>query len=144
MAQEPNPPHATPSLVSNWISIFGIILAASSFFAAALLIAIDFFREFSNPYMGILTYIIAPSFLLAGLLLIAMGALRERRRRRRLKSGQIPSYPRIDFNVPHERHAFIVIAVVTFGFLLLTALGSSRTYEFTESVTFCGETCTKS
>ena len=57
-------------------------MAASSFFPAACLIAIDFFREFSNPYMGILTYIIAPSFSLAGLLLISVGAIRERRRRR--------------------------------------------------------------
>jgi nitrate/TMAO reductase-like tetraheme cytochrome c subunit len=121
----------------------GIILAGSSFFAAVCLIAIDFFRGFRNPYMGILTYIIAPLFLIAGLLLISLGALWERRRRRRLQPGEIPAYPRIDFNVPHERRAFIVFAVVNFVFLLFTALGTYRTYEFTESVTFCGETCHK-
>jgi len=138
-----DPPQKMPSLLNNWISIFGIILASSSFFATICLIAIDLFRAFRNPYMGILTYIIAPSFLIAGLFLIAAGALWQRQRRRGLKPGEIPSYPRIDFNVPHERHAFMVVAVVTFVFLLFTALGTYRTYQFTESVTFCGETCHK-
>ncbi len=132
---------AIPSLISNWLSISGIVLAASSFFAVACLVAIDMFRGFHNPYMGILTYIIAPVFLVAGLVLILIGVLWERRRRRRLKPGEIPAYPRIDFNLPRERFAFTAVVVVTFIFLLSTALGSYRTYEFTESVTFCGETC---
>jgi hypothetical protein len=130
-----------PSLLNNWVSIFGIILAASSFFAAACLVAIDLFRGLGNPYMGILTYIIAPLFLVAGLVLISGGVLWERRRRRRLRPGEIPRYPRIDFNVPHERLAFAGVVSVTFLFLLFTALGSYRTYEFTESVTFCGKIC---
>ena len=74
-----------PSLVDNWISLVGIIVAASSGFAAACLIAIDYFRSFGNPYVGILTYLVAPAFLIAGLLLIAFGALGERRRRRRMR-----------------------------------------------------------
>ena len=130
-----------PSLLNNWVSIFGIILAASSFFAAACLVAIDLFRGLGSPYMGILTYIIAPLFLVAGLVLISGGVLWERRRRRRLRPGEIPRYPRIDFNVPHERLAFAGVVSVTFLFLLFTALGSYRTYEFTESVTFCGKIC---
>lgn len=130
-----------PSLIQNWISLSGIILAACSFFAVACLIAIDFYAGFSNPYMGILTYIVAPSFLSAGLLLIVFGVLLERRRRRRLAPGVIPQHPRIDFNVPRQRNAFVVVVVVTFVFLLFTALGSYRTYEFTESVQFCGQTC---
>ena len=48
-----------PSLIQNWISLMGIILAASSFFAVACLITIDFYAGFSNPYMGILTYIVS-------------------------------------------------------------------------------------
>ena len=130
-----------PSLLENWVSLPGIILAASSFFAAVCLIVIDSFRGFSNPYMGILTYVIAPAFLTAGLALMAGGALWERRRRRRFLPGEIPAYPRIDFNVPHQRRTFITVAVLTFVFLLLTALGSYRTYAFTDSVQFCGLIC---
>ncbi len=143
MADDPlqNAQPAIPSLIHNSISVFGIILAASSFFASACLIAIDFFRGFRNPYMGVLTYLVAPAFLIAGLLLISAGALWERHRRRRREPGEVPRYPRIDFNVPRQRHAFIVVAAVTGFFFLFTAIGSYRTYEFTESVTCCGRTC---
>ena len=129
------------SLIHNWISLAGIILTVSSFFAIACLIALDFFRGFRNPYMGILTYIVAPVFLIAGLLMISAGALWERHRRRKRKTGSIPAYPRIDLNVPRQRHSFIAVAVVTVIFLLFTAVGSYRTYQFTESVRFCGLTC---
>ncbi len=132
---------ATPSLIHNWLSLAGIILAASSFFAVACLITLDFYRGFKNPYMGILTYLAAPLFLIAGLLMIAGGALWERHRRRRRHPGAIPAFPRIDLNVPRQRHTFIAVVVATVLFLLLTAVGSYRTYQFTESVAFCGETC---
>ena len=134
------PPKA-PSLLDNWVSLLGMILAASSFFAAVCLIAIDYFRSFKNPYMGILTYLIAPAFLVAGLVLIAVGALGERRRRRRMRPGEVPRYPRVDLNVPRQRHTLVAVSVATFLFLMLTAMGSYRTYEFTESVAFCGRTC---
>ena len=139
--QKAHTPTKVPSLIQNWISLLGIILAACSFFAVACLITIDFYAGFSNPYMGILTYLIAPSFLSAGLLLILAGVLLERRRRRKLAPGEIPRHPRIDFNVPRQRNAFVIVLVVTFVFLMFTALGSYRTYEFTESVQFCGQTC---
>ena len=129
-------PTRVPSLVQNWISLLGIILATCSFFAVACLITIDFYAGFNNPYMGILTYIVAPSFLSAGLLLILAGVLLERRRRRKLAPGEVPRHPRIDFNIPRQRTAFLIVVVITFVFLMFTALGSYRTYEFTESVQF--------
>ena len=85
------PPAANPPpLLHNPLSYTGMILAAASFFAVTCLIALDFFRGFRNPYLGILTYLIAPAFLITGLTLIAVGALRERFRRR-----QRPSSPEI-------------------------------------------------
>jgi hypothetical protein len=90
-------------LVNNWVSIIGVMLTLSSFSPQPPLIAIDFFRGFPNPYMGILTYLVAPTFLLGGLLLISLGVLLERRRRRRAQPGDIPPLPRIDFNIPHHR-----------------------------------------
>ena len=121
--------------------MIGVILAFCSFFAVVSLIAIDFFRGFGNPYMGILTYLVAPAFLITGLLFVFLGVLFERRRRRRLTPGEVPKHPQIDLNVPHQRHVFIVAVVVTFVFLFLTSIGSYRTYHFTESVVFCGQTC---
>jgi len=130
-----------PSLLHNLVSLAGIVLAACSFFAVVCLFAIDFFRGFGNPYLGILTYLVAPAFLLSGLLLIVVGVLRERHRRRKRKPGAIPAFPRIDLNVPRQRHTLVVVVLVTFVLLLFTALGSYRTYQYTESVQFCGQAC---
>lgn len=129
------------SLVHNWISLVGMIVAGSSFFAVACLVALDLFRGFGNPYVGILTYLVAPAFLVTGLLLIAAGAFRERRRRRTAEPGAVPIYPRIDLNDPRQRRTFTAVVVVTVVFLASTAIGSYRTYQFTESVAFCGRTC---
>ena len=130
-----------PSLIHNTISLGGIILAACSFFAVVCLFAMDFFHGFGNQYLGILTYLVAPGFLITGLLLIALGALWERHRRRKLKPGEIPAFPRIDLNVPRQRRNVALIAGVTFVLLLFTALGSYRTYQYTELVQFCGTAC---
>jgi hypothetical protein len=97
----------------------------------------------TSPYMGILTYLVAPAFLVAGLLLVVIGVGWEWRRRHHLAPGEVPRHPRIDFNLPRHRRIFITVSVVTFVFLLMTALGSYRTYHFTESVQFCGTTCHK-
>jgi NapC/NirT cytochrome c family, N-terminal region len=139
--QDSPAPERAPSVLQNWISLAGLVLSASAFFAVLCLIAIDLFRGLENPYMGILTYIVAPGFLATGLLLIVVGALIERRRRHRLSPGEVPRHLRIDFNIPHQRRVFVVVCVVTTVFLLMTAFGSYQTYQFTESVQFCGTTC---
>jgi nitrate/TMAO reductase-like tetraheme cytochrome c subunit len=136
-----SPSEKTPSLLQNWISLFGMIIAGCSFFAVVCLIAIDFYQESGNPYMGILTYVVTPGFLVAGLTLIALGVVIEWRRRHRLAPGEVPRRPRIDFNLPHHRRNFVIVMSVTFVFLMFTAFGSYQTYHFTESVEFCGKTC---
>jgi hypothetical protein len=132
---------ATPSLVHNWTSLLGILVAASSFFAAAVLLTLNALSPFGNPYVGVLVFLIAPGFLVAGLLLIALGAWRERRRRRRLAPGALPELPRIDLNVPRQRRTVAAVAAVGFAFLLVTAVGSYQSYEYSESVSFCGRLC---
>ena len=138
--QKPRPEKA-PSLMENWISLAGVILAGGAFFAVVTLIAIDLTWGFSTPYVGILTYIVTPAFLVGGLTLIVIGVLVEHRRRQHLAPGETPRHPRIDLNVPRHRKALTIVAVVTFVFLVTTGLGTYQSYHFTESVTFCGQTC---
>jgi len=63
-------PTGKTSLLHNWVSLAGIVLSATTFFSITCLIALDFFRGFANPYVGVLTYLIAPAFLVAGIVLI--------------------------------------------------------------------------
>ena len=82
-----------------------------------------------------------PGCLILGLLVIGVGVLRERRRRRRLSPEEIAAFPRIDFNNPHSRRVFFVFAGLSMSFVFMSAFGSYRAYEHTESVQFCGQTC---
>ena len=54
----------------NWVSLTGGVTVAASVFAAGLLFLVDSFGQGSNPYVGILTYLVAPVFTFLGLGLI--------------------------------------------------------------------------
>jgi len=84
---------------------------------------------------------VLPAFLLLGLSLLPIGMWLERRRVLRAAPGELPLYPILDLNVRSQRKT--LAAVVAFGvvFLLLSAVGSYRAFEYTESVEFCGQLC---
>ncbi len=69
-----------PHYVYNPITMIGAALASLCFGLIIFLFVLDFFSSEENTYMGILTYIIIPSILILGLLLIAYGIIRERKR----------------------------------------------------------------
>jgi nitrate/TMAO reductase-like tetraheme cytochrome c subunit len=136
----PWPPKA-PSLIHNWLSLLGLIVAAGSFFAVLCLLAMDFFAQFSNPYMGILTYFVAPFFLITGLILVVVGIIMERRRLVQRGRVALTLFPIIDLNRPRHRKLLGSLGGFAVLFFLLTAIGSYRSYHFTESTQFCGQTC---
>jgi nitrate/TMAO reductase-like tetraheme cytochrome c subunit len=129
-----------PGLMRNAISLVGAALALVSAANIAFLIFIDYITGRPSPYIGILAYMILPAFLLLGLLLIPIGMLVERHRRRR-REPSIPRYPRIDLNNPRQRSAFAFFLSFSVVFIALSAAGSYRAYEFTDSVEFCGQLC---
>src|SRR5262245_62075861 len=67
------------SVFRNWLSLTGLIVMAGSVFSFLLLLLLDAMAHFSNPYIGILTYLVAPGFLIIGLFLAGLGALFRRR-----------------------------------------------------------------
>lgn len=126
---------------NNWISFAGLVVVIGSLFAFLLLFAIDSFTGHSNPYMGILTYLGSPAFLLMGLLMMAIGWVIHRRHIANTDSGESPLTVVLDLSNPKDRKKILVFSVSALLFLMLTALGSYKTYHYTESVTFCGEVC---
>src|SRR3954466_15598765 len=71
-------------LSRNLISEAGIGIAVVALANLGFLIYLDATRANSNPYMGILTWIIAPAILIVGFLIFFAGMLIERRRPRKL------------------------------------------------------------
>ncbi len=114
---------------------------ASSVFAFLLLFFLDAIVYSSNPYVGILTFLVAPAFLVAGLVIFLFGAWRWRRQLAKANGSAPPLYINIDLSRAHDRRKLAFFVPASVGFLLLTAMGSYHTYHFTESVEFCGESC---
>ena len=142
MDSVPSTPQAPPrriSLFRNWLSLTGLVVVVGSIFSFFLLLLLDTLAHYSNPYVGILTYLVAPGFTVIGLALALLGALL--RHRQVIKtSGPLPPI-RIDLTRPRDRRLLGFFVLGSVIFLLISALGSYQTYHYTESVSFCGEAC---
>ena len=125
----------------NPVSLIGAALALVSIANIAFLFLIDIISKQPSPYVGILGYMIVPAFFVMGLLLIPAGMLLERHRLRTQKPAEISPYPRIDLNKPGQRSAVAFFLTFVVVFVVLSAVGSYRAYEFTDSVQFCGQLC---
>jgi nitrate/TMAO reductase-like tetraheme cytochrome c subunit len=130
-----------PSLFYNPISMFGAIVAVVNFVVIIALVLYEVIIGGSSPYAGIVAFIILPAMLILGLLIIPVGMFFERRRRVQAGGEAKPRSYYIDFGKPSHRLASMVFLTGTVIFLLSTAVGSYRAYEFTESLSFCGEVC---
>jgi nitrate/TMAO reductase-like tetraheme cytochrome c subunit len=130
-----------PTLFRNYVSFAGAVIVAASFTSIILLFLIELTKAADNPYLGIVTYVILPGFLIIGLVIIVVGMLLERRRRKRSPDFEIAAYPRIDLNDPRQRRIAFTLLGASFVFIFMSAFGSYRAYEYSESVEFCGKTC---
>ncbi len=129
------------SLIRNPLSLIGVALAATALATIGFLFFVDLVSARPSPYVGVLLFMVAPGFLIIGLFLVVVGMLLERRRRRIGAPARIPRFPRLDLNVPAQRNAFTFFVSSALVFVLISAIGSYRSYEFTDSVQFCGQTC---
>jgi len=134
----PLPPRRS-SVFRNWLSLWGLVVLVGSLFSFLLLFVMSVLAHVSNPYVGILTYLVAPMFLMIGLFTILLGAWL--RHRQIVKStGPFPPL-RIDLTRPRDRRVFGLFLAGGVVFLLVSAVGSYQSYHFTESVQFCGQAC---
>lgn len=118
----------------------GLVILAGSVFAFVFLFALDFLSRQANPYVGLLAYLIAPGFFFLGLFLIVAGLVLHRRARFRHEKVKPPMLW-IDTSRPMHRRRLALFVLATMAFLVVSALGSYRSYQYTESVNFCGEIC---
>ena len=64
--KENSTPNRPKGLLKNWLSLIGVVIMAGSVFSCLFLFATELFLPRSNPYMGILIYILAPIFFFLG------------------------------------------------------------------------------
>ena len=139
---EPSPaPDPSPrfGIFRNWLSLAGVVIGSGGLFCFLLLLVVDTMAHFSNPYVGILTYMVAPFFFFLGLFLAAAGILWQRWHRRQADAWT-PTF-QIDLTRRRDRRLLGIFLFGSLLFMLVSAVGSYQTYHFTESTEFCGETC---
>ena len=129
-----------PQYFYNPITLIGVSIASVSFGLILFLMMLDMLAKESKPYVGIIAFIILPVFLIMGLIIIAVGAFKERKR---IKSGKFEErrLPVLDLNDTQKRRAVIIFSVGTIVLLMFSAFGSFKAYEYTETDEFCGTVC---
>jgi len=129
------------SLFRNYVSMVASAVAVACLASILLLFLLETTGRRSSPYIGIFAWMIIPAILICSLIVMVVGALRERRRRRSLSPDEVATHPSIDLSDPRRRTYFLVFLAVSFLFVSISAFGSYQAYEHTESVAFCGQTC---
>ena len=75
------------NLSKNTVSLLGVGITTISAILMMVLFTMEFLDYLSNPYVGILTYLILPVIFITGLLFIPFGIWLTQRRRQRLEAA---------------------------------------------------------
>jgi len=124
----------------NWLSLTGFIVTANSLFLILALFLFSIFSGQENAYLGLFIYIILPVFLVMGLILIPLGVIITVRKKKSSQQDREP-WPIIDLNQKQHWSTIVKIFLITMLFLVASAMGSYRAFQYTESVEFCGKLC---
>jgi hypothetical protein len=129
-----------PPAFYNMRTLIGAAIASISFGLVLFLTVLDLFAGEQKPYVGILTFVILPIFILIGLAFVFYGIWREHKREKQGLPHEL-KLPRFDLNDPRQRNAFFWISMGGLMLLIFSAFGSFKAYEYTDSDQFCGTMC---
>jgi nitrate/TMAO reductase-like tetraheme cytochrome c subunit len=128
-------------LIRSPVSIAGMMLTTISAVLFLIVFLADLFGLHTNPYIGIVFFLLLPALFLVGLVLIPLGAWVQRRRRTR---GQAPAeirWPRMDLNNPAHRTTAVTIFALTLVNVIIVSLAAYKGVEYMDSPEFCGSVC---
>jgi hypothetical protein len=129
------------SSLRNPISAVGAAICTVSATLFLIVFLLELFGFHTNPYIGIIFFLVLPGLFILGLVLMPIGVWQ---RRRALRRGRAPSelhWPRIDLNDPHHRRVAFAVFVLTLVNIVVVSLAAYRGIEFMDSVAFCGQVC---
>lgn len=129
-----------PTSFYNLMTLVGVAIASVSFGLILFLVVLELLGEQQKPYMGIITFVILPTFLFVGVALIIGGIMRQHRRESAGTAKEL-RLPEINLNNPRHRTAFFFFSFGGLMLLIFSAFGSFKAYEYTDSDNFCGEIC---
>lgn len=128
-----------PSGVRNPLSLIGIAITTAMAVVFFVLLALEIAGQLRNPYLGLLLFVAVPAVFVLGLLLIPIGAWRQRRR---IASGRATGdWPVIDLRLPRVRSIILGVTVLTLVNVMIVTLAAYGAVHHMESAEFCGTTC---
>ena len=122
-------------VTGHWLSSLGAGLVTTSAICWVLALPSQMRGHVSNPYIGILLFVILPIAFIGGLLLIPLGVYLSRRRVRKGLAA---------INMDRAtmmRRLAILIAITTLFNIVIASQLTYRAVEHMETVQFCGQTC---
>jgi NapC/NirT cytochrome c family, N-terminal region len=122
------------TMFGAWLTTVSAVLFLAVFFA-------DLVGVPTNPYIGIVFFLILPACFVLGLVLIPVGLLISQRRERLGQSVQYVTWPIIDLNRPQTRRIAALLIVLTVANIIVISLAAFRSVEYMDSPQFCGQVC---
>jgi hypothetical protein len=119
-------------LLCDWIASLGAVVTTTS----AVIFLTFAFQSFSNPYYGIIVFLVFPAFFVLGLALIPVGIWRCSRRR-----GGIQKIPRVDVGGPAAIRFLALLALLTVINVAIVSAGTYSSVQYMDSQQFCGTVC---
>jgi hypothetical protein len=128
-------------LIRSPISVAGMVLTTISAVLFLVVFLAELFGLDTNPYIGLIFFLLLPTLFIVGLAMIPIGASIERRRRAAGKAPSSVQWPRLDLNDPRQRGIAVSIFVLTMTNVVIVSLAAYRGVEYMESPQFCGQVC---
>lgn len=145
MAEKPTRPKFLARFFTNIISFIGLVLVITSIVLILAILVMDWIGldvVHSNPYVGIIVFLVLPIFLVIGLVLVPVGNHLARRKALKAEGVEelLPEI-HIDLNRPNVRRRVMFLIPTAVFIVALLSSASYQAVEFMDSITFCGQVC---
>ncbi|HXJ88195.1 MAG TPA: NapC/NirT family cytochrome c [Candidatus Binatia bacterium] len=122
-------------LTQHWLSLLGTALITTALISWLFVLPLQIRGHASNPYVGIIVFLVLPIVFFAGLALVPVGVYLSKRQ---IKEGLI--LPEFDRKAALRRIAWFFVVVTVVNILVGTQL-TYRAVSYMETPQFCGGSC---
>ncbi len=127
-------------MMGDRISLMGVALTTAAALSMMWVWGLEILGVHpSNPYFGILLFLVLPGIFVFGLLLIPLGLWRRRRRLR--MSGETEDLQPLHISTPSVKRAVVFVVTATAVNIALVGVATSKGMHYLDSNQFCGLTC---
>lgn len=121
------------------MSVAGAAITTVSAVLFLIFLSLDLAGFQTNPYFGIVTFLLLPFAFVLGLVLMPLGGWRMRRR---IARGQpAMGWPSFDFARPRVRRTAVLVVVLTGVNLAIVTMAAYKSVEYVDSNDFCTGVC---